>query len=329
MSAEIERVLFLIASFLASLCLSLFFCLGLIQLQKRKKIEQPIHKLGVKSHFLKTGTPTMGGIGIIFSIFLIYILLDWKSLKNYRLLAMVIGILSFSIIGIIDDLLKVIKKNEKGLSAWLRIFLEIEVIIITFIIAGYDDSSTWYLNLYPFNNNLGNNIFFLLIAMFGVIASANSSNLLDGLDGLDGGVFILALLPVLVLAFQQGESDLGLLLLLIIGAVIGFLLLNSCPSKIFMGDSGSLFLGAVLAYSLIYLDKIILLPFIALIYIFETLSVIIQVFHYKRTRKRIFLMAPLHHHFELKGIPEYKIVFSYYFIQSVISLIVLIMEINL
>ena len=321
MSVEIERVLFLIASFLASLCLSLFFCWGLIQLQKRKKIEQPIHKLGVKSHFLKTGTPTMGGIGIIFSIFLIYILLDWKSLKNYRLLAMVIGILSFSIIGIIDDLLKVIKKNEKGLSAWLRIFLEIEVIIITFIIAGYDDSSTWYLNLYPFNNNLGNNIFFLLIAMFGVIASANSSNLLDGLDGLDGGVFILALLPVLVLAFQQGESDLGLLFLLIIGAVIGFLLLNSCPSKIFM--------GAVLAYSLIYLDKLILLPFIALIYIFETLSVIIQVFHYKRTRKRIFLMAPLHHHFEQKGIPEYKIVFSYYFIQSVISLIVLIMEINL
>lgn len=329
MSVEIERVLFLIASFLASLCLSLFFCWGLIQLQKRKKIEQPIHKLGVKSHFLKTGTPTIGGIGIIFSIFLIYILLDWKSLKNYRLLAMVIGILSFSIIGIIDDLLKVIKKNEKGLSAWLRIFLEIEVIIITFIIAGYDDSSTWYLNLYPFNHNLGNNIFFLLIAMFGVIASANSSNLLDGLDGLDGGVFILALLPVLVLAFQQGESDLGLLLLLIIGAVIVFLLLNSCPSKIFMGDSGSLFLGAVLAYSLIYLDKLILLPFIALIYIFETLSVIIQVFHYKRTRKRIFLMAPLHHHFELKGIPEYKIVFSYYFIQSVISLIVLIMEINL
>ena len=226
MSVEIERVLFLIASFLASLCLSLFFCWGLIQLQKRKKIEQPIHKLGVKSHFLKTGTPTMGGIGIIFSIFLIYILLDWKSLKNYRLLAMVIGILSFSIIGIIDDLLKVIKKNEKGLSAWLRIVLEIEVIIITFIIAGYDDSSTWYLNLYPFNNNLGNNIFFLLIAMFGVIASANSSNLLDGLDGLDGGVFILALLPVLVLAFQQGESDLGLLLLLI----IGFLLLMLCLS---------------------------------------------------------------------------------------------------
>lgn len=329
MSVEIEKVLFLIVSFLASLCLSLFFCWSLIKLQKRKKIEQPIHKLGVKSHFLKSGTPTMGGIGIILSIFLIYILLDWKSLKNYRLLAMIIGILSFSLIGIIDDFLKVTKKNEKGLSAWMRIFLEIEVILVTFIIAGYDDSSTWYLNLYPFNHNLGNNILFLLVAIFGVIASANSSNLLDGLDGLDGGVFILALLPVLVLAFQQGESDLGLLLILIIGAVIGFLLLNSCPSKIFMGDSGSLFLGAVLAYSLIYLDKLILLPFIALIYIFETMSVIIQVFHYKITHKRIFLMAPLHHHFELKGIPEYKIVFSYYFIQSIISLIVLIMEINL
>lgn len=138
----------------------IIFCWGLIKLQKRKKIEQPIHKLGVKSHFLKSGTPTMGGNGIILSIFLIYILLDWKSLKNYRILAMIIGILSFALIGIIDDLLKVTKKNEKGLSAWLRIFLEIEVIIITFIIAGYDDSSTWYLNLYPFNHNLGNNIFF-------------------------------------------------------------------------------------------------------------------------------------------------------------------------
>ena len=153
--------------------------------------------------------------------------------------------------------------------------------------------------------------------MFLIVGCANSVNLSDGLDGLSSGLVVLASLPFLLISIKNNEINLSILLISVIGAIFGFMVYNLHPARIFMGDTGSLSLGALLAIISIYLDKIDILPIAAFIFIFETISVIIQVLYYKKTKKRIFLMTPFHHHFEKKGVKEFRIV-SYFWLTGFI-----------
>ncbi|HBD06582.1 MAG TPA: phospho-N-acetylmuramoyl-pentapeptide-transferase [Firmicutes bacterium] len=324
---KLTQYFILIALFFLSIITSFLICKTLIRVQKRKHVAQPVHALGVKTHFKKSGTPLFGGVSFFLAPLLIFLPLCFFNMQGERNLGFLFGISSFFFIGLSDDLIKGLKKNEKGLRASVRIMLEIISSCLCLIMMGFDESFTWTINFYPFNKEVFIGILYLFLCIFMIIGSANSANLMDGLDGLSSGVTLIGLAAIMCLSFIDRENFLGTYLLLLCGGIIGFLILNSHPAKIFMGDCGSLFLGATLALSTIYLDKILLLPLVGFLYIVETLSVIIQVIYFKFTHKRVFLMAPIHHHFELKHVPEYRITLSYYLCQSAIVIVILLMEV--
>lgn len=319
----------LIGLFILSIILSYVFCRILIKVQVKKHISQPIHALGVKTHKKKSGTPLFGGVAFFIVPLILISIVDYQLYSSERRLGFIIGLASMFLVGLIDDLMKSLLKDEKGFSALARIILESCFALISLLFMGFDENFSWKLSLYPFNSDIFIGIFYLLLCVFLIVASANSCNLLDGLDGLSSGTSLIALATIMIFAFLQNDMFIGSYVLLLCGALLGFLILNSHPAKIFMGDCGSLFLGASIAYCLIYLDKLVLLPFVAILYVGETMSVIIQVLYFKMTHKRVFLMAPLHHHFELKKVPEYKITVSYYLIQTAIMIILVMMRVYL
>ncbi len=324
--SRLAQYFILVCGFIGCVIFAFLTCKLLIKYQLKKKISQPIHELGVKKHQKKSGTPLFGGVSFYIAP-LIFIMIFSPSLFNSeRKMGYLIGISLYFFVGLIDDLIKAIFKNEKGLSAKIRVALEILFALVSLFIMGYDEKFSWTMSLYPFNTQVFLNYLYIFLCVFLILGTSNSCNLLDGLDGLSSGTTLIALATVMVFAFLQNEVFLGTYLLFLCGGILGFLILNSHPAKIFMGDCGSLFLGASLAFSVIYLDKLTLLPFVGFLYAVESISVIIQVIYFKITHKRVFLMAPLHHHFELKKVPEYKITMSYYLIQTSIMIVLLLMR---
>lgn len=271
-------------------------------------------------HNTKKNIPILGGIGIIISIimsFIIYTLIfSFDSIVFISLISMIL----FALVGFIDDYKKIKKKNSDGLSPFIRLFLESIISIFILSTLGFNYKILESLNI----NGIKIGLFSFPLLIFLFLAGSNSSNFVDGLDGLDGGLTLIALIPNLFLAYKSESYIYFFFLISVIGSILGFLFLNSHPAKIFLGDTGSLSLGNVLIVSSIVLNNIILIPLIMLLFIIETLSIIIQVLYYKKTKKRIFLMAPLHHHFEMKNIEESKIVFSFYFIGFILSLIAIL-----
>ena len=284
------------------------------------KFGQAIREEGPQSHMHKKGTPTMGGISFIVATvvaLIIAMFIDSSNIKYYYLF--IYTTISFSVIGYIDDMLIVVKKKNDGLAPRKKLMLQILFSIIFYVLVKFIYEDINYIYIPGFEYQL--NIFYLymIFIVFWQTGFSNAVNLTDGLDGLATSVTIITTSTFALLAYKENNFPILVFCLVLVGALIGFFLFNKNPAKIFMGDTGSLALGGILAAISIILHKEIAFIFIGLVYILETLSVIIQVAYFKKTGKRIFKMSPLHHHFELSGYGEVKTVYLFVVIALISS----------
>lgn len=281
---------------------------ALIPWLHKLKFGQQILEDGPKWHMKKSGTPTMGGIMFIIAVTvstLIAILIK----KDVKLLVMLIITLGYGIIGFIDDYVKVVKKRNMGLTASQKFLLQAVLSFIYILILRFTGELTSEI-IVPFLDHTVTMPWWLyfVFVMFVVCGTVNAVNLTDGLDGLAAGITVIVSLFFALTAMALGDSAAGYMSIAIAGGCIGFLFFNKYPAKIFMGDTGSLFLGGVISVIAVGLEMPLILVIAGFVYLFETLSVILQVASFKLTGKRIFKMAPIHHHFEMCGWKENKIV---------------------
>jgi phospho-N-acetylmuramoyl-pentapeptide-transferase len=310
----------------------------LIKIFKRRQISGPIRQDGPIDHIIKkSGTPTMGGLIIILGIFLGTSL--WADLKNIYVLTVIFISLSLGLLGFIDDLLKIKLRNSRGLNSKLKLIGQLFIALIAIFILSQYSNHQYLNNLYfPFLKNvvLPMGIFFIPFTILVIVGSSNAVNLTDGLDGLATVPVMLVALSFTLISYIVGNTifaeylkipyiaDVGELSIFcgaIFGSCLGFLWYNAPPAKIFMGDTGSLSLGGSLAAVAIIVKHEIVLAIIGGLFVLETLSVIIQVVSFKLTGKRVFRMAPIHHHFEKKGWPESTVVIRFWIIAIILSLV--------
>lgn len=317
MSLFLPSIIFILSFLITTLSLP-----KLINYLHLLKFGQAIREEGPQSHIYKKGTPTMGGISFIMSIvfsLLISIIFDFKNFEVYILLIYIT--LSFSIIGYIDDMLIVVKKKNDGLSPKKKLLMQIIFSLIFYILLKLIYSNVEYLYIPYFKINFYLSFIYVFFIIFWQTGFSNAVNLTDGLDGLATSVTIITTAIFAIFSYKENNFPILLFCLSIIGSLIGFLIFNKKPAKIFMGDTGSLALGGILAAISIILHKEIAFLFIGLVYILETASVILQVAYFKKTGKRIFKMAPLHHHFELSGYGERKTVYIFVIITIISSIL--------
>ncbi|NWF51469.1 MAG: phospho-N-acetylmuramoyl-pentapeptide-transferase [Nitrospirae bacterium] len=322
---------------LTAMFFSLFLGPWIINKLKRLSMTQRIRDDGPKTHMNKEGTPTMGGILIILCI-LISILL-WGDLKNIYIWIMIISLTGFGFIGFCDDYLKIIKSNSKGLKARYKFGSQIALalLISIFLYINPKDPYTDVLSIPFFKKwlfDLG--LFYIPFSIIVIVGSSNAVNLTDGIDGLAIGLVAIAAFATGALVYISGHKGLAQYLQVLylpltgelavfcgamFGASLGFLWFNSYPADVFMGDVGSLGLGGSLGTIAVITKHEIVLAVVGGIFVIETLSVILQVVSFKLTGKRVFKMAPIHHHFELKGWPEPKVIVRFWIIGIMLALL--------
>lgn len=277
----------------------------IIPVLRRIKAGQSIREDGPQSHMIKSGTPTMGGVAIIGSV----LITSLTSGGTTRDMLVILGaFLAFGFLGFLDDFVKVTMKRNLGLTAKQKLLLQI---LIAVILAAYQSHYSIYGTrvFIPFlNENVDFGMWYIPFIAFVVVAMVNAVNLTDGLDGLASGVTLIVALFFAIVGSQYGSPTTALFCSAIAGACFGFLMFNRHPAKVFMGDTGSLALGGGIAAAAIMMNIVLILPFVGGVYVAEALSVVLQVASYKIRKKRIFRMAPLHHHFELCGWKETKVV---------------------
>jgi phospho-N-acetylmuramoyl-pentapeptide-transferase len=317
--------------------LVLSFLLGpwLISRLQALQMGQSIRKLGPESHFKKEGTPTMGGVLILIAIIVPTLL--WADLTNLYVWLTLLVTGGYGIIGFTDDLLKVRKKNSDGLSPRQKMFWQVLIAFAaSFFLVHYSGFQTTL--TIPFFKTLHPDLgwFYVPFAMLVIIGASNAVNLTDGLDGLAIGPVIIAAGTYLLFAYLTGHANLASYLQItgvpgagelavlcgaMVGAGLGFLWFNSYPAQVFMGDIGSLSLGGAIGTIAVITKQEIVLVIVGGIFVMEALSVIAQVTSFRLYGKRIFRMAPIHHHFELKGWPEPKIIVRFWIISIILALI--------
>ena len=314
--------MFAISLLMVAYFLTVLMLPRLIKYLHELKFGQAIREEGPQSHMHKKGTPTMGGISFIIAIvisLIVAMFLDSSNIQYYILF--IYTTISFSIIGYIDDMLIVVKKKNDGLAPRKKLMLQILFSVIFYILVTFIYKDVNYIHIPVFDYNLNISYFYIIFLVFWQTGFSNAVNLTDGLDGLATSVTIITTSTFALLAYKENNFPVLVFCLTIVGALIGFLLFNRNPAKIFMGDTGSLALGGILAAISVILHKEVAFLFIGLVYILETLSVIIQVAYFKKTGKRIFKMSPLHHHFELSGYGEVKTVYIFVIIAVISSAI--------
>lgn len=288
-----------------------------IPMLHKLKFGQNIREEGPKSHFKKAGTPTMGGVIFIISVTIVMLVMRYKISDEGMIV--LYSMIAFGFIGFLDDMLKIIHKNNLGLRAWQKMLL---LLLFSVAMAYYAYTVLGTQIMFPFLGmqiNLG--ILYIPFVIVYYAAATNAVNLTDGLDGLASTVTVIVLIFFSVVAFNQGNYQISVFALALIGALLGFLRYNAYPAKIFMGDTGSLALGGAVASIALLLRNPFILVIVGGIYVFETLSVIIQVVSFKTTGKRVFKMAPVHHHFEQLGWSEVKVVTVFSIITVVLCII--------
>ena len=314
--------IFAISLLMVAYFLTVLMLPRLIKYLHELKFGQAIREEGPQSHMHKKGTPTMGGISFIIAIvvsLVVAMFLDSVNIQYYILF--IYTTISFSIIGYIDDMLIVVKKKNDGLAPRKKLMLQIIFSVIFYILVTFIYKDVNYIHIPVIDYNLNISYFYIIFLVFWQTGFSNAVNLTDGLDGLATSVTIITTSTFALLAYKENNFPVLVFCLTIVGALIGFLLFNRNPAKIFMGDTGSLALGGILAAISVILHKEVAFLFIGLVYILETLSVIIQVAYFKKTGKRIFKMSPLHHHFELSGYGEVKTVYIFVIIAVISSAI--------
>ena len=319
---------------LTAMIISFIFGPYVLRWLKKLDARQPIRSDGPSTHFSKQGTPTMGGVLILMSV-LVSVLL-WARLDNPYVWAVVVAMTGFGMVGFVDDFLK-LKRGSKGLSGTVRIIVEtVLAIIVSFIIFSHPKSNTQF--MVPFFKHMMPNLgaFYVIVAFFVIVGTANAVNLTDGLDGLAIGPVMIVAGVMLIFSYAAGHvkisdylniiyvagaGSLAVVCGALVGAGLGFLWFNAFPAQMFMGDVGSLSLGAALGTVAVIAKQEFGLFIAGGIFVLETVSVIAQVVSFKLTGKRIFRMAPLHHHFELKGWPEPLITVRFWIISVILALV--------
>lgn len=309
--------------------LSTVFGYFLIPILKKIKAGQRIN-VYVENHQKKSGTPTMGGlIFIIPTIVTILILLFTKKIEfSVNLLIVLFVFISYSMIGFLDDYISIKKKRNEGLTQTQKLLLQFVVALVFYLLYSlYTDSkSVLEITALGIKWNLG--WFYGVFILFLLVGSSNAVNLTDGLDGLAGGLSAISFLAFGLISWGsywiQGYQDMGIFCFVLVGSLIGFLVYNTNPAKVFMGDTGSLTLGATLATIAILTSHELSLAVIGGVFVIETLTVIIQVISVKFFHKRVFLMAPIHHHFERLGWRESDIVKLFCIVGLILALLALI-----
>ncbi|MFB6466543.1 phospho-N-acetylmuramoyl-pentapeptide-transferase [Cytobacillus sp. Hz8] len=321
----LEQVIFftILLGFLIAVLLSPIF----IPFLRRLKFGQNIREEGPKSHQKKSGTPTMGGIIILFSIVVTTLIMTEKfaepTVKTFVLLFVTLG---FGLLGFLDDFIKVVMKRNLGLTSKQKLLGQIIISIIFYFIIKHSGFSTEIeipFTDYSFDLGWG----YALFIIFWLVGFSNAVNLTDGLDGLVSGTAAIAFGALAVLAWNQSLFEVSIFSVAVVGAVLGFLVFNAHPAKVFMGDTGSLALGGAIASVAILTKLEILLIVIGGVFVIETLSVILQVISFKTTGKRIFRMSPLHHHYELGGWSEWRVVVTFWTVGLLFAIIGIYIEV--
>ncbi|MDK2871639.1 MAG: phospho-N-acetylmuramoyl-pentapeptide-transferase [bacterium] len=285
------------------------------------KMWQPIKAYGPRNHFAKSGTPTMGGLSFILTF---YIILGFALLEKITAEVAFVAGAGFlcSIVGVFDDVIK-IRKGSDGVKAKTKFGFQLlfSLLCLLFLrLLGLYSTEVYV----PFFSVFDLAVFYPFFALFLFLGCMNAVNITDGLDGLACGSSIIALVSFFIISLWKEKVEIAFVIVILIGSLLGFLLYNRHPAKMFMGDIGSMFLGGILASLGIILKVEVLLLFIGGIFVLETLSVMIQVGSYKLRKKRVFLMSPLHHHFELKGWKEKNVVRFFWTLELALSSIGLI-----
>lgn len=300
---------------LATFVIAVICGLITIPILKKLKIGQIERDDGPASHLKKQGTPTMGGIIMIVAIIIatvgacIFFSVTNNQELIKRLIPLLIITIAFGMIGFIDDFKKLVLKNTDGLKPKYKMLglLIIAVIYVLFLVYGFNLGTDTYIPIFKIYINIP--VFlYIPLAVLVILSTTNAINLTDGVDGLASSVSCLIITCLTVIGISNQMYEVSIFGSIVIGATLGFLIFNLHPAKVFMGDTGSLMLGGVISSIALYLKMPLLLVLIAIIPVLEALSDIIQVMYYKKTGKRVFKMAPLHHHFELSGWKENKIV---------------------
>lgn len=335
----VRSVIAFLIAFLLCIIIFPFF----IKKMKSWNAKQIIREEGPKSHNIKANTPTMGGILIIFSILIALIVCG--NFNNLYITIIIFATVAFAIIGFIDDYLKVVKKTSAGMHARIKLFSQIfisfVVALAVYYILSLTNKDIAYLTI-PFFKNVRiyvGPVVYILFCTFVIVGSSNAVNLTDGLDGLASGLLIAVTVSYGFLSYVTGHekianylfidfipmaSELLVFSFALIGGLAGFLWFNSHPAEIFMGDTGALCFGGLVGIIAMMIKQELLLLIAGGVFVAETVSVIIQVVSYKLRKKRVFLMAPLHHHFELKGWSESKIITRFWIIGGILAVLTIV-----
>ena len=294
-------------------CFSVFFGYFAIKLLKKRHIRQSVSSSLGKKHLAKEGTPTMGGIIFIIPTVVIMLLLVLTGRIEFstNLFIVLFVFVSYALLGLLDDVLIIKKHNNEGLSVFMKLALQIVIALIFFYIF-LSSGNEPIVNIHTLGIKLNLGWFYGMFLLFVLVASSNAVNITDGLDGLAGGLSAIAFAAFGIITWGAnwavGNEEVAIFCFVLVGALVGFLVYNAHPAKIFMGDTGSLALGAALASVAIITNHELTLVIVALVFIIETLSVIIQSVALIKFKTKVFLMAPLHHHFEKLGWSEVDVV---------------------
>ncbi|QIN78826.1 phospho-N-acetylmuramoyl-pentapeptide-transferase [Rubrobacter marinus] len=293
-----------------------------IEFLRNKKFGQFVREEGPQTHLIKQGTPTMGGVVILLGLAAALVVV---ARPNFATLTVLLLVSAVAAIGLYDDWQKISNRRNEGLSARYKALLLMLAVVVADIMALRYVGVTQNVILPGLDRNLvlgpgviGVALFSVLVLLV-IVGATNAVNLTDGLDGLAAGAGAIALLAYTAIAFLERQYDLAVVCGAMVGAIIGFLWFNSHPAEVFMGDTGSLAIGGVLAVAAVLTKTEMLLPVIGGIFVIETLSVMIQVVFFKLTGRRVFKMAPIHHHFEFLGWQENKVVVRFWIIQAVFA----------
>jgi len=317
-----------ISILLLSFAVSTIVSLIVIPILRNLKVGQIERDDGPQSHLKKQGTPTMGGIIMIISISIVTIIMCIKFIKLEldvisRLIPLVLVSLGFGIVGLVDDFKKLVLKNTDGLKPMYKM-IGLLIISVTFVIYLLSMGTETLIPLFKTYISLPV-LIYIPFAIFVMLGTTNAINLTDGIDGLATSITTIIIACLTIIGIINGAKEVVILGSMVCGVNLGFLLFNMHPAKVFMGDTGSLLLGGIVVSMALYLKMPLILIVIAFIPVVETMSVIMQVAYFKKTGKRIFKMAPLHHHFELSGWKENKVVTIF----SLITLILCIIGLNI
>lgn len=334
-------------SAITAMFISLYFGPRIIRYLQKRQIGEAKKADGPKSHWSKAGTPTMGGIIILLSVFIPVLL--WGDIKSIYVLLVIGGTLCLGAVGFLDDYLKVVKRYPNGLIARYKLLGQFVVGLLVGCVIYFAPQFEGInsVTTLPFlkNVNFDFSYFYIPVVIFIITATSNAVNLSDGLDGLSIGLTTIVMLALAIISyvsgnaiyarylniiFLPGSGELTVFVAAMIGAGLGFLWFNSYPAQVFMGDTGSLALGGAFGILAVLIKKELFIPILGGVFFMETMSVIMQRVYFKYTKKRygegrrIFKMAPVHHHFEMLGWPEPKIVIRFYIIAIILAIVTLV-----